>query len=254
MSILDQALGADAPSSALARKNIVHDIIDQQKVSHAELGREVKHLRKVLEDTENAAILSAASKEDVRQAKANLDEAERDHAAAKRVIKALEDEMPDLIAAAEQEVEAAAKRKADAEKAMETISADVDAALQAQADYEAAVAAAQEARDKVIDELAQVTPEAARMVRGGADADAIKERAQQELEAAAEGLSITEYDLRNGALRTDAAKRNDALQEIDLDGPSVFMMKSEPIEQTAESLQVPQQTRWDPELKQMVAI
>lgn len=254
MSILTRALGPNPPADAQTRFNIVRDLIDEKNNVCDVLGLQIREQEKTVENKEYDAVLSAASKDDVRAARELLVEMTGELKATRNVIKDLEAELPALEKAAKKEAADKAAAKKAALAAQKTISADIDAALQAQADYETAVLAAQHARDKVIDELAQVTPDAARMVRGGGDADAILERAQQELEAQAEGISITEFDLRLGALRTEAAKRNDALEEIDLDGPSVFMTKSEPIEQTAESLQVPQQSRWDPEQKRMVAI
>lgn len=256
MTILKKALGPNPPECALTQLNIVRDLIDEKKIECDAVSAYVKGQEQALLNLEYDAVLSAASKNDVREARALLEELQGQERALKAVVKDLTAELPKLEEAAKaQEAKRAAVKKA-AQAGQKTIAKRIDAALDAQEAYKAAVEAAQAERDKVIAEVAADCPDAARMIRADEAPEAIQARGQDELEAAAEGITLAELDFRRNGAKTETAKR---LEEMDAasdaaiaagnQSPSVFQMKRN----SGEAVEAESDMAWNNETKQWVA-
>lgn len=259
MTILKKALGPNPPECALTRLNIVRDLIDEKKIEHDTVTAYIKGQEQTLIDLEYDAVLSAASKDDVREARALLDELRGEERALNAVVKDLSAELPKLEEAAKaQEAKRAAEKKA-ALAGQKTIAKRIDAALDAQEAYKAAVEAAQAVRDEVINKVAADCPDAARMIRADEVPEAIQARGREELEAAAEGITIQQYDFNLGRAKTDTAKRLDeinasieaAIAEGE-QGQSVFQLKRGVVEPKVEEIPAPKQSVWDENEKQWV--
>ncbi len=207
MNILNRLFGdkqrtaADKLSAAKARVLELENQIAQNKIAHDSIADHII-------DAEIAIGLgegSGAAVANLRAEQANLGSEIR---GAEAVLAGIESEIPGLQEAAEHEA-ADAERQAGIKAALagqRTLQKRLDTALQAQA-----------ALEQALDALADA-PEAARMIRTGRFSDRdIIERAQEELDARTQGITLAELRTLEDQAETKAAINAGRFQAVGLE-------------------------------------
>ncbi|GAB2206046.1 hypothetical protein ROS1_28620 [Roseibium sp. ROS1] len=196
-----QKTAADKLSVAKARVLELENLIVQNKIVRDSIADQII-------DAEIAIGLGEGSSATVTKLRAEQADLESEIRGAEAVLTSICDAIPGLQEAAEQEA-ADAERQAGIKAALagqRTLQKRLDTALQAQA-----------ALEQALDALADA-PEAARMIRAGRFTDRdISERAQEELDARTQGITLAQLRVMEEQAETKAAINAGRFQAVGLE-------------------------------------